>query len=174
MKKILICITLTLCTLLLFVSCKAEPQQSASDTTASGGGNETALSDCHNGHTATVKPAVAPTCTETGLTEGKHCSVCGEVTAAQDTVDALGHNWVSATTEAPRTCLDCGATEGEKLPELTPDPDSTPDPDPDPDPDDEEEKEMSIFERIWQAILDFFNKIVEFFKGFSKDSNKDK
>ena len=125
-------------------------------------------------HTEVTDEAVAPTCAETGLTEGKHCSVCGEVTAAQDTVDALGHNWVSATTEAPRTCLDCGATEGEKLPELTPDPDSTPDPDPDPDPDDEEEKEMSIFERIWQAILDFFNKIVEFFKGFSKDSNKDK
>ena len=43
------------------------------------------------GHTEVVDSAVEPTCTETGLTEGKHCSVCGEVLVAQETVGALGH-----------------------------------------------------------------------------------
>ncbi|MBO5293702.1 MAG: hypothetical protein J6B71_00415 [Clostridia bacterium] len=111
MKKILICITLTLCTLLLFVSCKAEPQQSASDTTVTQGGNETALSDCHNGHTATVKPAVAPTCTETGLTEGSYCSVCNEVLVEQKEIPATGHTdggWVVRTDP---TCVEKGVKD---------------------------------------------------------------
>ena len=45
------------------------------------------------GHTPVTDAAVAPTCTETGLTEGSHCSVCGKVLTAQETVAALGHDW---------------------------------------------------------------------------------
>ena len=37
-----------------------------------------------------ILPAKAPTATETGLTEGKRCTVCGTVTAAQSEVPALG------------------------------------------------------------------------------------
>ena len=44
-------------------------------------------------HTVVTDAAVAPTCTETGLTEGKHCSVCNDVFTAQETVDALGHQF---------------------------------------------------------------------------------
>ncbi len=41
-------------------------------------------------HTEAVDKAVEPTCTKTGLTEGKHCSVCSAVLVEQKVVPALG------------------------------------------------------------------------------------
>ena len=63
------------------------------------------------GHTEVIDEAVAATCTETGLTEGKHCSACGEVLVAQTVVDALGHTEVVDAAVAP-TCTETGLTEG--------------------------------------------------------------
>ena len=48
-------------------------------------------------HTEEVIPAVAATCTETGLTAGKKCSVCGEILVAQTETPAKGHTWGKAT-----------------------------------------------------------------------------
>ena len=66
-------------------------------------------------HTEVVDKAVAATCTETGLTEGKHCSVCGEVLVAQKEIPVSDHSWNDATCTAPKTCSVCGTTEGEAL-----------------------------------------------------------
>jgi len=63
------------------------------------------------GHTEEAIPAVDATCTETGLTAGVKCSVCGEILVAQETVDALGHTEVVDAAVAP-TCTETGLTEG--------------------------------------------------------------
>ncbi len=44
------------------------------------------------GHTEVVIPAVEPTCTETGLTEGKYCSVCDTILVKPSVVD-VKHNF---------------------------------------------------------------------------------
>ena len=67
------------------------------------------------GHTPVVDDAVAPTCVNTGLTEGSHCGVCGEILTAQEVVDALGHDWAVATCEDPATCNVCGETTGDAI-----------------------------------------------------------
>ena len=49
------------------------------------------------GHVVAVDEAVAPTYTETGLTEGAHCSVCGEVLVAQEIVPVLEQDQFAIT-----------------------------------------------------------------------------
>ena len=69
------------------------------------------------GHTAVVDAAVAPTCTDTGLTEGKHCSVCNAVLTAQTVVAAKGHTpGAAATCTSNQVCTVCNVELAAKLP----------------------------------------------------------
>ncbi len=67
------------------------------------------------GHNIVVDEAKAPTCTESGLTAGEHCTRCDHK-VAQTVVDALGHSYEAVVT-APtctaggytiHTCSNCG------------------------------------------------------------------
>jgi uncharacterized repeat protein (TIGR02543 family) len=63
------------------------------------------------GHTVVTDPAVDPTCTENGLTEGSHCSVCNEVIVAQEVIPATGHTEVVDEAVDP-TASTAGKTAG--------------------------------------------------------------
>lgn len=83
---------------------------------------ETAVSAL--GHDLVTDPAVAPTCTSTGLTEGAHCTRCSFKLERQ-TVPALNHLWDDGTVFVGGiiyTCRRCGDTrfEGAPLPIITP------------------------------------------------------
>ena len=65
------------------------------------------------GHREVVDPAVEATCTATGLTEGKHCSVCHAVIVAQEVVPMKEHTVVTVPGKAA-TCTEAGLTDGEK------------------------------------------------------------
>lgn len=54
---------------------------------------DTCETDLCTEHTEEILPAVKANCTETGLTEGKKCSVCGRIFTEQEEVPANGHDW---------------------------------------------------------------------------------
>lgn len=100
-----------------FFSVKAKAYYPAGNTTWSAetllgyGGTIQWKAKCFNGHTPIIEEAVAPTCTETGLTEGKRCSVCDEVLTTQQVVPANGHREVIDEAVEP-TCTATGLMEG--------------------------------------------------------------
>ena len=63
------------------------------------------------GHTNKTLAAVPATCTATGLTEGKQCTVCNVVTTAQQTTAKLPHTEAIDAAVAA-TCTTTGLTQG--------------------------------------------------------------
>ena len=84
---------------------------SESSETAETTEGETTEAPCE--HVEEAIPAVDATCDETGLTEGKKCSVCGEILVEQQVVPALGHTEETIPGKAA-TCTEAGLTEGKK------------------------------------------------------------
>ena len=74
-------------------------------------GNQVYHARWSDAHTAVADAAVPATCTATGLTAGKHCSVCNTVLIAQTTVPAKGHTEV-VDAAVPATCTATGLTAG--------------------------------------------------------------
>ena len=61
-------------------------------------------------HVEATDVAVEPTCTEKGLTEGKHCSKCGKILQAQTEIPALGHDFSNEwTIDKEATCTEKGS-----------------------------------------------------------------
>lgn len=56
------------------------------------------------GHTEVIDEAKTPTCTEIGLTEGKHCSNCGEILVAQTELNKIAHTYDDNYDESCNVC----------------------------------------------------------------------
>ena len=108
------------------------------------------------GHDMVTDAAKAPTCTETGLTAGEHCTRCDHK-VAQEVVPATGHDYVGGN------CA-CGAKDPEYV-DPTPDTPVDPEDPTDPDTPEQPEPELNLFQKILKMITDFFGKIVDFFKN---------
>lgn len=54
----------------------------------------------NNNHKVVIDPAVPATCSQTGLTEGSHCSVCGKIIAMQQETELLDCSIVEETVPA--------------------------------------------------------------------------
>lgn len=64
------------------------------------------MNTCQTGgpHIFIVDKEIAPTCTEPGLTEGKHCLVCDLILIKQETTFTKGHSYGSYKTIKNSTC----------------------------------------------------------------------
>ena len=61
--------------------------------------------NCNCIHSDVIDQYIAPTCIETGLTEGKHCGTCNEVLVKQTVVNYIPHNYVDGA------CVVCKQTD---------------------------------------------------------------
>ena len=80
------------------------------------------------GHTEVIDEGIPAHCEDEGLTEGSHCSVCGEIIRAQEIIPVLGHNleyfeakaptYTSVGWEAYEDCTRCAYTTYVEIPML--------------------------------------------------------
>ena len=126
--KILLLVVATLCALVAFCACGGGADNTPEHTHSFGewettkkancstDGEQTRFCDCGEAqtksvpateHTIVIDSAVEATCTETGLTEGKHCSTCNEVITVQTEIAKLEHTYLG---DFDATCEECGYT----------------------------------------------------------------
>jgi len=67
-------------------------------------------------HVAAIDPAVAASCTSSGLTEGAHCMLCNEILVKQEFIPITHTSVVEATCAEPKKCTACNAVLGDPLP----------------------------------------------------------
>ena len=116
MKKLLCLSVMLLSILLLLASCththKFGEWMVTKNPTCTEDGTQSRYCDCgeeqHSaipapGHTQEIIPAVNPTCTTSGSTEGKKCSKCGEVIVEPTTLGPIEHK-LETKTEKDETC----------------------------------------------------------------------
>ena len=64
-------------------------------------------------HVEVIDKGYPATCTTAGLTDGSHCSVCGNIIKEQDVINPLGHD-IKKFPAVEATCISEGKTAGEK------------------------------------------------------------
>ena len=117
-------------------------------------------------HNEVTIAAVAATCTATGLTEGKKCSVCGEITVKQDVIPVIPHSYTDGKCE-------CGAEDPNYVPptDVTPDEKDETNTDEPTEKDDTDENkvekkdhsqcktEVSGWKNFWTKFFNFFRSL---------------
>lgn len=114
MKKILAVILLTVSALLI-TACKSEGTPAST--------TEKPETTCN--HVEVLDAGTAATCTESGMTDGSHCSICGATIKEQTVIQPTGHSFgewaeIKAATcteagEQEHTCATCGHTEKQEI-----------------------------------------------------------
>ena len=64
--------------------------------------------DAECDHVLIYDQVKAPTCTESGVSGGWHCSICGKVTLVQDILPPIGHEW-EASDGSESSCFEYGS-----------------------------------------------------------------
>ena len=124
MKKVLSLIAILCVTLVFFAGCDLIPESTTkapcehdwADATCT---DPKTCSLCNAtegealGHTEETVAGTPATCTESGMSDGKKCTVCGEITLEQTVIEALGHTEETVPGVAA-TCTEAGMTDGKK------------------------------------------------------------
>lgn len=107
---LLVCILATVC---LFVLSACNDGSTPADTGANGENTDSNnvpdnTDPCADGHTEAILAGKQATCLATGLTEGKYCSVCNVVLAAQTETPIADHDYGNWLVTTPMTCESAG------------------------------------------------------------------